>query len=250
MSGDWLIEEGSGPAFSNFTEGDNLTLSCAACDIQGPINLPYSSTLTITLRVLQSTYYLFIIVTALVAKYKKLHTLSYLVSFQVVTLDLLLNALSYRSHCSSPQVGFWRAHVCCNQLDRDHHHSNKDSPDVCICHWSLPHHHVAIFLPKAYNCGPFDSFLGIFCPRKSCHATWSLGLLQVHIHHESVCCIVKLQLLCSLYVRIYRVIYLPCCTPYSTVSQWRSRKRWLWIQQSIDITTRSGRPRSLFHFCL
>lgn len=68
---------------------------------------------------------------------------------------------------------------------------------------------MAIFLPKAYNCGPFDSFLGIFCPRKSCHATWSLGLLQVHIHHESVCCIVKLQLLCSLYVRIYRVIFVP-----------------------------------------
>ena len=47
-------EEGSGSAFSNFTEGDNLTLTCAAQTIQG-IELPYSSALTITLRVVQST---------------------------------------------------------------------------------------------------------------------------------------------------------------------------------------------------
>ena len=96
-----LYEEWSGSAFSNLTEGDNITLTCAARNIQGPIELPYSSALTITLRVIQSLFYLLIIlaglflntlVIVLVAKYKKLQTLSFLVSLQVVVLDLLLSA--------------------------------------------------------------------------------------------------------------------------------------------------------------
>ena len=91
--------EGSGSAFSNFTEGDNLTLTCAAQTIQG-IELPYSSALTITLRVIQSIFYTVIfigglflntLVIVLVAKYKKLQTLSFLVSLQVVVLDWLLS---------------------------------------------------------------------------------------------------------------------------------------------------------------
>ena len=96
---DMLDEEGSGSAFSNFTEVGNLTLTCAARYIQGSIELPYSSTLTITVRVIQfiitfliilAGLFLNILVITLVAKYKKLQTLFYLVSLQVVVLDLLL----------------------------------------------------------------------------------------------------------------------------------------------------------------
>ena len=102
MEEEWVAgvwdEEGSGSAFSNFTEMDNLTLTCAARNIQGPIELPYSSTLTITVRAIQSLYYLFIIlagsflntvVIILVAKYKKLQNLSFLVSLQVVVINLM-----------------------------------------------------------------------------------------------------------------------------------------------------------------
>ena len=102
MEEEWVAgvwdEEGSGSAFSNFTEEDNLTLTCAARNIQGPIELPYSSTLTITVRVIQSLYCLFIIlagsflntvVIILVAKYKKLQNLSFLVSLQVMAINLM-----------------------------------------------------------------------------------------------------------------------------------------------------------------
>ena len=93
-------EDGSGSALSNFTEEDNSTLTCAAHDFQGPIELPYSSALTTTLRVIQSIFYCVIIMgglflntllIVLVAKYKKLQTLSFLVSLQVVVLDWLLS---------------------------------------------------------------------------------------------------------------------------------------------------------------
>ena len=95
-----MYEEGSGSAFYNFTDGDNTTLTCAARNIQGPVKLPYSSALTITLRVIQSIFYCVIffgglflntLLIVLVAKYKKLQTLSFLVSLQVVVLDWLLS---------------------------------------------------------------------------------------------------------------------------------------------------------------
>ena len=89
-------EEWNVSSSSNIT---NLTLTCAARNIQGPIDLPYSSALTTTVRVLQSLSKLLIIlagivlntlVIVLVAKYKKLQTLSFLISLQVVALDLVL----------------------------------------------------------------------------------------------------------------------------------------------------------------
>ena len=95
-----MYEEGSGSAFFNLTEGDNINLTCAASNIQGPIEMPYSSALTITLRVIQSIFYCVIffgglflntLLIVLVAKYKKLQTLSFLVSLQVVVLDWLLS---------------------------------------------------------------------------------------------------------------------------------------------------------------
>ena len=96
---DMWSEEWNVSSFSNITEGNNLTLTCAARNIQGPIDLPNSSALTTTVRVLQSLSKLLIIlagivlntlVIVLVAKYKKLQTLSFLVSLQVVALDLVL----------------------------------------------------------------------------------------------------------------------------------------------------------------
>lgn len=102
MSGDFGMweEEGSSSAFANVTEEYNFTLTCAARAIQGPIELPYSSALTTTVRVIQAIYYSIIIlaglflntlVIVLVVKYKKLHSLSYLVSLQVVVLNLLFS---------------------------------------------------------------------------------------------------------------------------------------------------------------
>ena len=103
-------EDGSGSALSNFTEEDNSTLTCAALDLQGPIELPYSSALTITLRVIQSVYYCVIIIgglflntllIVLVAKYKKLQTLSFLVSLQVAVLDWLLSISIFTGLCTN-----------------------------------------------------------------------------------------------------------------------------------------------------
>jgi len=109
MSGDWLDDmlawddKGSGSDYTNFTEVEssgNLTLSCAAREIQGPIMLPYSSALTTTVRVLQSLCLLMILIAGvflntlvivLVAKYKKLQTQSFIVPLQLVVLDLLLS---------------------------------------------------------------------------------------------------------------------------------------------------------------
>lgn len=100
MSGDWVAKmcEGNGSVFCNITEEDNLT--CAAHDIQGSIDLPYSTTLTTTVRVLQSIFFFLLIpvglilnsfVLVLMAKYKKLRSLSQLlVLLQVIVLDLLL----------------------------------------------------------------------------------------------------------------------------------------------------------------
>ena len=91
-------EEGEiGSAYSNFTEIDNLT--CAARNIQGPVMLPYSSALTTTVRVLQGVFALLVIlvgsflntaVIVLVAKFKELQTLSFVIALQVVILDLMI----------------------------------------------------------------------------------------------------------------------------------------------------------------
>ena len=103
MSGEWLEDMFSGKesdSCSNYTEEDNLTLMCFECNIQGPVMLPYSSTLTTTVRVLQSLFFFMIIlagvflnslVIGLVAKYKTLHTNSFFIALQVVVLDLILS---------------------------------------------------------------------------------------------------------------------------------------------------------------
>ena len=95
MSGDWLGDLWeSGSAYTNFTEVDNLT--CAASNIQDPVELPYSSAFTVTLRSVQALFNIIFVsigvflnsmVIVLVAKYKKLHTHSIGISLQVVALD-------------------------------------------------------------------------------------------------------------------------------------------------------------------
>ena len=73
-------------------------VSCAARSIQGPVVLPYSTALTITVRAILAVYYIITtlagiilntLVIVLVAKYKKLRTHSFAVALQVVGLDLV-----------------------------------------------------------------------------------------------------------------------------------------------------------------
>ena len=95
----WDGEGRSGYAYFNVTEpSSNTTLSCAARSIQGPVMLPYSTALTITVRAILAMYYIITtlagiilntLVIVLVAKYKKLRTHSFAVALQVVGLDLV-----------------------------------------------------------------------------------------------------------------------------------------------------------------
>ena len=94
----WDGAEGNGSAFCNITQNDNLT--CAARDIQGSIDLPYSSTLTTVVRIFQSIFFFLLIPTGiilntlvivLVVKYKKLWSFPRVfVLFQVAVANLLL----------------------------------------------------------------------------------------------------------------------------------------------------------------
>jgi hypothetical protein len=92
---DVLDKEGT---FSNFTEDSILT--CAASNIQGSIELPYPLSLTITVRVIEGLYSLIIIlaglilntlVIVLVARHKKLQTMSFMIAVQIVVLGLVLS---------------------------------------------------------------------------------------------------------------------------------------------------------------
>ena len=81
----------------------NLSGSCTARHIQGPVELPYSSAFTITSRAIQSVFFAFTfifgsllntLVIVLVVKYKKLRTYSLLVALQIVVLSLMLALLT------------------------------------------------------------------------------------------------------------------------------------------------------------
>ena len=78
---------------------DNVTLSCAARNIQGPVILPYSTALTTTVRAILSLYFIILLlagaflntlVLVLVAKYKQLQTYAFGIALQVIILNLLL----------------------------------------------------------------------------------------------------------------------------------------------------------------
>ena len=105
-----------------FDAEDNLTLSCAAESIQGPVELPYPETLVMVVRILQCILSLLvfvvgcglnILVVILVAKYKKLQTLSFGIALQIVALDLVL-AFMYGFSLPNSIANRWLfgEHVC------------------------------------------------------------------------------------------------------------------------------------------
>ena len=90
---------GSGEINTTAVILEDTNLSCAAREIQGPVMLPYSTNFTTTMRILQATYYMLLLICGmflnskviiLVAKYKALHTLSFVIALQVVVLDVIL----------------------------------------------------------------------------------------------------------------------------------------------------------------
>ena len=97
-----MYEEGSG--YANSTESENATLSCLAESIQVSVatQLPNSSALTMAMRGVRAFLCIIMIfggtflnslVIVLVAKYKKLQTLSFAIALQVVVIDLLLSPI-------------------------------------------------------------------------------------------------------------------------------------------------------------
>jgi hypothetical protein len=89
-----MLESGS----ADFETSSNVTLSCIARSIQDPTPLPYSSALTITVRVLYAVFNIIALLAAiilnalvivLVAKFKKLHNHSFAIAVQVAAVNLL-----------------------------------------------------------------------------------------------------------------------------------------------------------------
>ena len=133
MSGEFLsFEEGSG--YANSTGAENVTFSCLKEAIQASVAtlLPYSSALTMAVRGVMALFYIILIfagtflnslVIVLVAKHKKLHTLSFAIALQVVVLDLLLSLVLVVNLVRSNHF-FFQAHwfgkllkgVCGNRL--------------------------------------------------------------------------------------------------------------------------------------
>ena len=101
MWGTGFDESGSGTLNTNYESDylENTTLSCAARNVQGHVQLPLSTTSSTVLRAFQALFYLLLLifgtllnslVLVLVAKYKKLHSQSFAVAVQVMVLNLLL----------------------------------------------------------------------------------------------------------------------------------------------------------------
>lgn len=96
-----MSDEMSGSGSLNMTlyeNQSNETLSCAAENIQGPVELPYPPALTITLRAFYIAYTLLIIILGailnslvayLIIKFEKLHNLENGIALQIVINDLI-----------------------------------------------------------------------------------------------------------------------------------------------------------------
>ena len=104
------LEEMGSLLVDNTTTFDNLTFSCAADSVQNSVELPYSAALLTTVRVIQSLFWLLLFlggsllngfVIFLVAKFKKLQTLSFSLALQIVAQDLLLAVIISSSFISS-----------------------------------------------------------------------------------------------------------------------------------------------------
>ena len=114
MSGDDLWRSGeSGSGVFNYT--DNLTLTCAAQEIRGPVVLPFSQSAAIAVRVIRALQSFIIVIFGIllnsmvllvVGKFKKLQTPSFSIGFQVVIFDLLL-ALYHIFALASAIAGRW-----------------------------------------------------------------------------------------------------------------------------------------------
>ncbi len=113
--------DGSG-VYNDTTTFDNFTLSCAASSIQGPVVLPYSDILHTIVRIFQSLFWMIlllagtflnVLVIVLVAKYRRLQTVSFGLALQIVAQDLVL-AMITSSGIVSSIANQWilGEHVC------------------------------------------------------------------------------------------------------------------------------------------
>lgn len=118
-----LGESGSG-WFNDTTESiESMNFSCVARHIQGPVMLPYSPTLTNAIKIAQGVYYVILMICGvvlntklivLVAKYKKLQTLSFVISLQVVAMTMIVRILIVIVGVASMIANQWvfGKHVC------------------------------------------------------------------------------------------------------------------------------------------
>jgi hypothetical protein len=231
MSGDLVAglwaEEGSGSGGASVTSTDysanDSTLTCAAENIQGPIDLPYPSILIDIIRAFQSIFYFLIIfgglflnsvVIILVAKYKQLRTLSFLVSLQIVVLDLIL-ALTLVSNLvtSVSHVWLFGEYMCAitGFIETATAMARTLLMNVFVidrflsvfCPYFYPRHNKKIMVSLSVACWVFAVLISVpmlpgvlDCYRFVDHAK---GCLLSSICNQN----------CSLYVRIYGGLILP-----------------------------------------
>lgn len=105
----------SGSAYSN-TDFGNRTLTCAARNIQGPVDLPFPPLVPLVSRCLLIIYYMFLVVYAtllnglvvyLVCVYKQLRTLDFLLALQIAIVHILGSALLLSVALSSVIANQW-----------------------------------------------------------------------------------------------------------------------------------------------
>ena len=119
------LGSGSG-SFNNttvFDLEDNVTLSCAAKNIQDSVIPPYSTTGMIIVRALYALFqlltffaggFLNLFVILLVAKYKKLQTVSFGIALQIVVLDLVFSTVVSLVNLTNSIANRWAfgEHMC------------------------------------------------------------------------------------------------------------------------------------------
>jgi hypothetical protein len=233
MSGDlftgWSSEEGSASGGSVFTETEtnnsinNSTLTCAAENIQGSIDLPYSSVLIDNIRAFQSIYYFIAIlvgfilnsiVVILVAKYKKLQTLSFVISLQIVGLDLVLSVTLFANLVTSvSHVWLFGEHMCAIVGFMVSVTTMARTLLMCVfvidrflsvfCPYFYPRHNKKIMVSLSVACWVFAVLISVpMLP----------GVLDCYrfVDHAKGCLISSIcSQECSQYVRIYGGLILP-----------------------------------------
>jgi hypothetical protein len=233
MSGDlltgWSSEKGSASGGLLFTETEtnnsinNSTLTCAAENIQGTIDLPYSPILIDSIRAFQSIYYFLVIcaglvlnsiVVILVAKYKTLQTLSFTVSLQVVVLDLVLSVTLFANLVTSvSHVWLFGEHMCAIVGFMVSVTTMARTLLMCVfvidrflsvfCPYFYPRHNKKIMVSLSVACWVFAVLISVpMLP----------GVLDCYrfLDHAKGCLLSSIcSQECSLYVRIYGGLILP-----------------------------------------